>query len=338
MSKPGTKPAAPGWTQVWPGVALVGVAALAASFIGDHYGMPVVLAGLLIGFALSFVNVLPTLQSGLSLCATTGLRWGIVLLGTQITFAQFGALGAGAFGGLAGVMTLVILAGLGAARLSGHSSASGWIAGGATAICGASAAMAIYAVLGRERINQEQFTLTLVSIALASALATVAYPLIATGLDMSDRQAGFLMGAAIHDVAQALGAGFGYSQAAGEYATVVKLTRVALLAPVVVVIGMIAARGAGPDVPAKAGPGLPWFVIGFIVVVGLGSLVAVPEPVQQASLQISKALLLCAVIAAAISSRPQVLLQQGWKAILPVVGATSMALAGAIGVALVLVA
>ena len=104
-------------------------------------------------------------------------------------------------------MALVIGAGLVGARLGGQSSYAGWLAGGATAICGASAALAIYAIIGRERLNQTQFTLTLVGVALASAIAMSFYPLIAAQLAFTDKQAGFLMGAAVHDVAQALGGG-----------------------------------------------------------------------------------------------------------------------------------
>ena len=92
-----------------------------------------------------------------------------------------------------------------AARATGQSPAVGLLAGGSTAICGASAALALYGAIGRERIEQAQFTLTLVILAAASAIALVTYPPLARMLAFSDAQAGFLVGASVHDVAQAIG-------------------------------------------------------------------------------------------------------------------------------------
>lgn len=330
--------------SIWPGLVVVATASLAAGSLADHYGVPTTLCGLLIGFALSFLNEAPALRAGLNFAATTALRWGIVLLGAQVTIAQIGSIGVAGFAGLTAIVLLVIAAGLLGARLTRAGSASGWIAGGATAICGASAAMAIYAVLGRKRISEEQFTLTLVAITVASAVATLTYPVIATTFGFSDRQAGFLMGAAIHDVAQSLGAGFGWSQSAGETATVVKLTRVAMLAPLVLVIGLLAGR-ADREREAAEGPAfgkpaavLPWFLAGFLALVAVNSMVALPATLSTGALATSKALLLAAVIGAAINARPQLLLKQGWSCLLPVGAATLTSLIATLIFCLVFIA
>jgi uncharacterized integral membrane protein (TIGR00698 family) len=305
-----------------PGFIVVAIASAAATWFSEHYGMPVVLAGLLIGLALNFVSAEQKVHPGLDFCGTSCLRWGIVLLGTQVTAMQIGSLGALAFAGLVGIMALAIAAGLIGARLGGQSRYAGWLAGGATAICGASAALAIYAVIGRERLSQSQFTLTLVGVALASAIAMSFYPLIAAYLDFTDKQAGFLMGAAVHDVAQALGGGYSFSQSAGEVATIVKLSRVALLAPAVALIGL-AVGSTGPQpksLLAKAK--LPWFILAFFAAVTLNSFVAAPAWVADYGLIASKAMLLFAVTATAMRSRLELLLGQGWKALLPVMLAT----------------
>jgi len=102
------------------------------------------------------------------------------------------------------------------------------LAGGAVAICGASAAMAIISIWASRRAGQEKLTLVLGGISLMSSAAMALYPILARMLDLSDRQAGFLLGASIHDVAQSLGAGFSFLDSAGATATAVKLTRVAL--------------------------------------------------------------------------------------------------------------
>ena len=309
-------------SALFPGFVVVAIASAAATWFSEHYGMPVVLAGLLIGLALNFVSAEPKVHAGLDFCGTSCLRWGIVLLGTQVTAMQIGSLGGFAFLGLIGIMALVIGSGLLGARLGGQSQLAGWLAGGATAICGASAALAIYAVIGRERLNQNQFTLTLVGVALASAIAMSFYPLIAAYLDFSDRQAGFLMGAAVHDVAQALGGGYSFSESAGEVATIVKLSRVALLAPAVALIGLAIGSIGGQPKSLLAKLKLPWFILAFFATVAINSTFSAPTWVAEYGLIASKAMLLFAVTATAMRSRLDLLLGQGWKALWPVMLAT----------------
>ncbi len=323
-------------TDYFPGLAAVGIAAAAATWFSEHYGMPVILAGLLLGLAINFVSSQPKVHAGLDLCGTTGLRLGIVLLGSQVTVMQIGGLGGIAFAGLVMIMALTVGAGLLGARLGGQSNLTGWLAGGATAICGASAALAIYALIGRKRLDQSQFTLTLVGIAMASAIAMSFYPLIAAWLDFSDRQAGFLIGAATHDVAQAIGGGYSYSQGAGETATIVKLSRVALLAPAVALIGLAVGASDGKPKGMLARMRLPWFIMAFFALMAVNSLVVLPSWVATYGLIVSKALLLFAVTATAMRSRLDALLEQGWRALLPIVMASLTAFALALSVAAML--
>ena len=110
------------------------------------------------------------------------------------------------------VMAAAMGAALLVARATGASTAIGILAGGATAICGASAALALFGVLGRRAEDrQAQFALTLVVISMASAIAMSFYPPLAGLMHLDDRQAGFLIGASIHDIAQAIGGGYAYS-------------------------------------------------------------------------------------------------------------------------------
>jgi uncharacterized integral membrane protein (TIGR00698 family) len=301
-----------------PGLVMVGIGAAAATWFSEHYGMPVILAGLLLGLAMNFVSANPKVHAGLDLAATSGLRWGIVLLGTQVTAMQIGALGPLAFAGLVAVMASTLGAGLLGARLGGQGRYAGWLGGGAT-----------YALIGKKRLDHEYFTLTLVGVALASAIAMSTYPLIAAWLDFTDRQAGFMMGAAVHDVAQALGGGYSFSQEAGETATIVKLSRVALLAPIVALIGFAIGSADGQPKSLAAKLKLPWFILSFFALVIANSLISLPPQVQQYGLIASKALLLFAVTATAMRSRLEALLDHGWQALLPVILATLTAFAGA---------
>lgn len=311
--------------KLLPGLIVVAIASAAATWFSEHYAMPVILAGLLLGLALNFVSAEPKVHAGLDFCGTACLRWGIVLLGTQITFMQIGSHGVVGFAGLVVVMTAVVGAGLLGARWGRQSPYAGWLAGGATAICGASAALAIYALIGRDKINQSQFTLTLVGVSLASAFAMSFYPLVAAQLHFTDLQSGFLMGAAVHDVAQSIGGGYSISPEAGEVATIVKLSRVALLAPAVALIGLAIGRSEGAKRGWIVRMKLPWFILAFFALVAVNSRIAMPDWVRDNGLVASNAMLLFAVTATAMRSRLDLLLTQGWRALLPVMLATVVA-------------
>lgn len=321
----------------WPGVAVVGAAALAAAWLADHYAVPLVLMGLLIGLALSFVSQDRRTHAGLDLMSQTALRWGIVLLGARITLDQFAALGVAPFAALAGIMLLVISATIASARLFGQSRPAALLAGGATAICGASAALALYGLIGKQAVDQSRFTLTLVGITVASALAMSLYPVLAVQLGLTDAQAGFLIGASIHDVAQAIGGGFSVSPQAGETATIVKLTRVALLAPMLMLAALWLAR-QGESVAGKGRVSLklPWFITAFLAVVVAGSFVTLPQPVRDGAATGAQALLLLAIVATAMKAQLQLLLGQGWRPFAPVAVATLTSFAASLAAALAL--
>lgn len=322
---------------IWPGLAVCGVAAGAAAWLSDHYGFPIILLGLLVGLALNFVSQDPRTHLGLDFAARTCLRVGIVVLGFQVTFAQIAALGAAPFAALIVVMGVTFAAGMVGARLGGQSRYAGLLAGGATAICGASAALALYGVIGKDRLSQAQFALTMVGISLASAFAMSVYPVLASELALNNSQAGFLIGASIHDVAQAIGGGFAFSDAAGSYATIVKLSRVALLAPVVALVSLaIGPAGGVTGQPIWKRLALPWFIVVFLATVSLNSLITLPQTVIAYGLTASKALLLLAVTATAMRSRMDLLLQMGWRAGIPVAAATLASFAAALSFALLL--
>jgi len=120
---------------LFPGLALCGVAAAAAAWLSGHYGFPIILLGLLVGLALNFVSQDPRTHAGLDFASRTCLRWGIVVLGLQVTFEQIGALGVAPFIALLAVMAVTLLAGLAGARLAGQSRYAGLLSGGAITDC-----------------------------------------------------------------------------------------------------------------------------------------------------------------------------------------------------------
>ena len=155
-----------------------------------------------------------------------------------------------------------------------------------------------------------------------SSLALVLYPPVALALGFSDAQAGYFLGGSVHDVAQALGSGYAYSPAAGEIATIVKLARVALLAPVLAVIALMFPSQLEISGGKRAAPAVPWFVVGFFIVAGVNSTGVIPLPVSQFAAEVAAIMLAVSVAATAIRSPLAEIMQTGPKPLIVIAAAT----------------
>jgi uncharacterized integral membrane protein (TIGR00698 family) len=192
-------------------------------------------------------------------------------------------------------VALTIGIGILLARLLGHRNRFGVLTGGAVAICGASAAMAIAAVMpahAADNVKERATIFTVIGVSTLSTVAMVIYPVIVTALNLSLEHAGIFLGGTIHDVAQVVGAGYGMSKETGDVATIVKLLRVAMLLPVILVITLSYRKHhvAGPAGTPKP-PLLPWFVVAFAVLVAINSPGLIPTVLQR-SLQTASTWLL----------------------------------------------
>ncbi|WP_205602630.1 YeiH family protein [Chelativorans alearense] len=280
-----------------PGVLFALLVAVAANFLSEHYGGPAMLFALLLGMAFHFMAREPRSAAGIDFSSRTLLRLGVGLLGARITFEQIGALG---FEPIALVLISVVATigfGVVMARLFGRHWTFGLLTGSAVAICGASAALAISAVLP-ERPEREKDTLfTVIAVTGLSTIAMIAYPILFTALGFSDRVIGVMIGATIHDVAQVVGAGYAVSNEAGDTATFVKLLRVALLPLVVIAIMLFARRGEG-----GAKVSLPSFVLLFAALVVVNSLGLVPAALAAFLSEVSRWLLITAIAALGVKT------------------------------------
>ena len=312
-----------------PGLALAVLAALLAGGIAQLYGAPLTLLALLIGLALNMLGSDPRLAPGLALASRDLLRWAIVLVGVRITLAQIIALGPLSLLAVLAIVGLTILAGVITAQALRLGPAFGTLSGGAVAICGASAAMALSATLGEQRIRQAQLTLVLVGTSAMSSLALILYPALCALVGLNDVQSGFVLGAAIHDVAQTLGAGYAVSPIAGETATIVKLARVALLAPVLALVAL--AFRSGPSAAGSpVAPLLPWFVAGFFVVAGINSAGMIPLQISDLAANLSGWMLAVSVAATAMRSPLGDLLKAGPRPLLVGIVASATSLGAAL--------
>ncbi|MDP3961455.1 MAG: putative sulfate exporter family transporter [Pseudorhodobacter sp.] len=292
------------------GIALATTIALAASFLAEHYGAPAMLFALLIGMAFNFLADGPQAATGISFCSRTLLRCGVALLGLRLTFADVSQLGVAPIIGVAGMLVLTLIGGVIFARLVGRSTAFGLLTSGSVAICGASAAMAIAAVLPKKFLKEEDVLLTVVGVTAMSTVAMIVYPMLFRFLGLADVESGYMIGATIHDVAQVVGAGYSVSDTAGDIATFTKLLRVALLPVVLLAVAVIFRNDVGGTM------GLPWFVVAFIILMVVRNFVPLPEFLLNFVNDTSRFFLVVAISALGVKTSLEKLFAPGVKGLM----------------------
>ncbi len=308
------------WRLYFPGVAITCAVALAATFIAERYGAPAMLMGLLLGMAFHFLNDSPRVGPGLELIAVHGLRLGVALLGLRLTLDDVAALGWVPVALVVTAVVATLLSGVLLARLLGCSRQLGVLTGGAVAICGASAAMAISSVLPHGPDSKRQTLFTVIGVTSLSTVAMVLYPVVGDLLGLNEADMGIFIGATIHDVAQVVGAGYSVSPVTGDLSTFIKLLRVAMLVPVVVVLSILfrQARHQGGGVV----PPIPWFLLGFILLFILNSSALLPAAIVTPVANTAPSLLLLAIAALGIRTSMQDVMTIGLKPVLLIVSET----------------
>ncbi|MFT4792883.1 MAG: putative integral membrane protein (TIGR00698 family) [Paracoccaceae bacterium] len=306
-----------------PGIAVSVVVAAAAKFLSEHYGAPAMLMALLLGIAFHFLAEEGRCAVGIGFTSRAVLRIGVALLGARISVDLLIGLGPE----LIALVVLGVVATIGFGLLGARLLGRGWrfalLTGGAVAICGASAAMAIAAVLPRNERSERNLIFTVLAVTVLSTLAMIAYPVIAQALGLDDLATGVFLGGTIHDVAQVVGAGFSVSEQTGETATLVKLIRVTMLAPVVLIFSLgirsfaEADQGGGPRPPL-----VPVFVLGFLALAAMNSVGMIPPGVGAALGDLSRWALLVSIAAVGMRTSLKSILGVGSQAIVLIVAET----------------
>jgi uncharacterized integral membrane protein (TIGR00698 family) len=242
---------------------------------------------------------------------------------------------AGIGGAAAAVIATALVATIGLGVLLAHVLKQprdhGVLSGCSVGICGASAALAVAAVLPATRENERFTLLTVVGVTMLSTIAMVLYPLGLKWLDLSPASAGIFIGGTIHDVAQVVAAGSLLGPAATDAAVITKLYRVALLAPVVLVLTMLLRSGRGNATGTQV-PLLPGFMVAFIALVMVGSLGWLSQDVTEAASSASRWLLIVAIAAVGVKTRLQDLAKLGWRPLVMLVCET-LFIAAVVGLA-----
>jgi uncharacterized integral membrane protein (TIGR00698 family) len=233
-----------------------------------------------------------------------------VLLGLQLSATQIIAIGIGGILIVACTVTTtyIVITWMGA-RLGVDSRLTGLLAAG-TSICGASAVAAMSTV---NQASDEDVTYAMAAVTVFGTILMFLLPIAGHALDLDERAFGVWAGASIHEVAQVTGAAFQYGNAAGETGVIVKLTRVMMLAPLVVFVGLWLNRRRSARSEDGTPTAFPLFVLGFIAAAAMNSLVSIPPDIRASTLSITTFLMSVALAALGLHAHVSRLKAKGMR-------------------------
>jgi len=290
----------PSYAGILPGLALAALIAAAAFALRHLPGLglvsPLILA-ILIGMAFhNLIGTPATARPGAAFAMKRVLRAGIVLLGLQLTFQQVIAVGGVGVAVIAATLLATFCFTTWLGRLLAVDAGLAQLIAAGSSICGASAVIATNTVT---RARDEDVAYAVACVTIFGSLSMMLMPLAGGALGMGAHAYGLWTGASIHEVAQVVAAAYARGQEAGEFGTIAKLTRVMMLAPMVLMLGHAAARRLRHQGAEAAGaaPPVPWFVLGFVGMVLLSSTGWVPPAVQPATTATTQFLLATALAA-----------------------------------------
>ncbi|WP_230492129.1 MULTISPECIES: YeiH family protein [unclassified Janthinobacterium] len=316
--------------RLLPGLLLSGVIAWGAIALGklewmQSHGMSALTLAIMLGIVLGnsvYGRLAPTCGAGVAFSKQTLLRLGIILYGFRLTFQDIGQVG------LAGIAidALVLASTFGLAMLLGTKvfkleRNSAILIGAGSSICGAAAVMATEPVV---KGRSEDVTVAVSTVVVFGTIAIFLYPVLYQlnlgwqVLGATPTAFGVYIGSTVHEVAQVVAAGKSIGQEAANAAVIAKMVRVMMLAPFLVILSAVLARGkakaAGHDKAAKLA--IPWFAFIFIGVVAFNSLGLLPTGTVAAITEFDTALLAMAMAALGLTTHMSAIRRAGIKPLL----------------------
>lgn len=268
---------------IWPGLALTATIAATAFAVRQVPGAatfsPMILA-ILIGIAFhNLIGTPPKAKAGVTFTLRRILRLAIILLGLQLTASQVIEVGATGIAIIIASLVGTFLFTVRLGRLLGIDRKLAELIAAGTSICGASAVIATNTVT---QARDEDVAYAVACVTVFGSIAMFTYPLLPGLLHLDPHSYGLWAGSSIHEIAQVVAAAFQNGKDSGEFGTIAKLSRVMMLGPVVITLGLTArwrAHNSAQDAGDVKVP-LPWFVAGFIALVGINSVIAVPTEIR----------------------------------------------------------
>ncbi len=301
--------------QIWPGLLLgacisglaFGLSSLQLSGLSKI--SPLMLAIVIGMIVRNFLGRPESARTGLSFSLRAPLRLGIILLGLQVTLGEILAIGQTGLITLALALCATFLMTIWVGRLLGVAPGLTQLIAAGTSVCGASAIVAANTIV---RDEDESVAYALATVTLFGTIAMLSYPVIGTLLNLSDLDYALWIGASVHEVAQVVAAGFAHGQTSGEFATVAKLARVLMLAPLILFMGMQANRSKQRLKNDNKIP-VPWFIFGFLGMVLIASTGLISQNFNFYAKWLTQSLLALALAAVGLETDIRKLIRQGWR-------------------------
>ena len=275
-------PGRPSPVPVWahspiPGLLLtctIAGAAYALRLIPGVGSFSPMIIAILLGTALhNTIGTPARAKAGVEFSLKRLLRLAIILLGLQLTTQQVVAVGGTGMAIIVSTLLATFLITKALGRLFGVDRRLAELIAAGTAVCGASAVIATNSVT---RAPDEDVAYAVACVTVFGSLSMFLYPALPGLLHLDAHHFGLWSGASIHEIAQVVAATFQDGREAGEFGTIAKLSRVMLLAPLVLGLGMLATWRRATEDRVHARAPMPWFVFGFIALIGVNSLGVVP--------------------------------------------------------------
>ena len=273
------------------GILLIVLFSLVAFFIGGmHWAKSVSISPMIIGIVIGMIyantlrsNLPQTWVPGITFCAKRVLRVGIVLYGFRLTLQDVTAVGLPAIAVDAIVVCVTIVGGLLIGRILKLDRSIALLTSVGAGICGAAA------VLGTEgAINAKPYktAVAVSTVVIFGTLSMFLYPVLYRNgvLHLSPQSMGIMTGSTVHEVAHVVGAGNAMGKDVSNIAIIVKMIRVMMLVPVLLVVSWFAAKGKMVDAEApvqRKGITIPWFAVFFLLVIGFNSLNLLSHPITE---------------------------------------------------------
>lgn len=298
--------------RLLPGLCLTAAIAAVALTIRTMTGFAALsplIVSIIIGMLIRNTFPVPaSVEPGIAFSLKKILRLGIVLLGLQVTAMQILSLGGAGLAMVALTLASTFVAIRIVGRMMGVDRALTDLIAAGTSVCGASAIIAANTVV---RGREEHVAYAVACVTLFGSLAMIAYPLLAAPLGLDARGYGLWAGSTIHEVAQVVATAFQGGDAAGQFGTISKLARVVMLAPLIMVLAL--AMRSGAEGGSKASAPMPWFVLGFIGMMLVNSVVTIPAEISQSLIMLTNFLLSMALAAMGLQANIGKLKAEGWR-------------------------
>lgn len=281
-----------------PGIIFTGVLAWACMQIQQikvvsnlHFSSLIIaiILGILIN---NFVSIPSFLCEGITFSSKKILRLAVILLGFKLSLLEVSQIGEKGFILVTIVSTATILFAVWLGKKFGLERNLALLIGAGSSICGASAVAAVAPVIKGE---EKDVTFAIATVTIFGTIAMFLYPLFYRFLQIPDFIYAVWAGSSIHEVGQVVAAGFAAGDQAGQFAILIKLTRVLLVIPAAIILGVTQIQHEKSNAQGISKLTIPWFVFGFLAVVIINSVNIIPCNISHSLIAIDSFLLTVAM-------------------------------------------